>query len=408
MWQLRRVLLAGTSAASIYVAAPGGGGGGDAILDTLQTETDGLVLDFENNRTLVRVATVDTASTPNSLLTYTSPSAKWIRTVAGVLETASTIRTDHDASNNPLGIRVEEARTNLCLYSDDFTNAAWTKSNMTTAYTSTGPDGVGNSATRLTASAGNATALQAITSGSADRITSCYIKRITGTGNIDLTQDNGSTWTTVTTTGSWTRVEIAAATAANPTVGIRIVTSGDAVDVAFFDHEVGSFTTSPIRTTSATVTRAADNIKLLNSAYPYNATVGYVLAAYRKRFTGAVNDATWSISDGTNGYRFVLRNDGTNPVFYIVDGYGLVAGIDAGTVVADTDHKAAAAWAANDVAISFDGGAAGTDTSATMPATTQMSIGSESGGAEFLNGHILYIKYVPRRVVDADLVTEST
>jgi hypothetical protein len=74
-----------------------------------------------------------------------------------------------DENGDPLGLLVEEARTELTLYNRDFTNAAWTKSNMTTAKTATGPDGVTNSASTLTATAGNATALQAITSTSAAR-----------------------------------------------------------------------------------------------------------------------------------------------------------------------------------------------------------------------------------------------
>jgi hypothetical protein len=68
-----------------------------------------------------------------------------------------------DASGNLQGILVEEARTELCLHNSDLTNAAWTKSNLTTAKTATGPDGVANSATTCTATAANATALQAIT-----------------------------------------------------------------------------------------------------------------------------------------------------------------------------------------------------------------------------------------------------
>lgn len=172
------------------------------------------------------------------------------------------------------GIAVEPAATNLALWSNDFTNASWTKSNMTTALTATGPDGVANSASTLTATAGNATALQAITSASSSRLTSVYIKRRTGSGNIDLTQDNGTTWTTQTVTSSWTRVALAAVTSTNPTVGIRIATSGDAVDVWCFDHETGTVATSPIITYGAAVARAADSPEITTSLFPYNVSEG--------------------------------------------------------------------------------------------------------------------------------------
>jgi hypothetical protein len=295
-------------------------------------------------------------------------------------------------------VLVEEARTNLCLYSDDFTNAAWVKSNLTAAKTATGPDGVANSASTLTATAANATARQNITSASAARITSMFVKRRTGTGAVTLSQgdvtgselwtdptpsisntggtvgvyvdatntmsntgsaatdfprftfslagmqigklykvqgtltgdiaqisrvrlasvgaDNELTYTagtgvisgiaragvagieiltnldgaeaviiatmsvyevaetTVTVTSSWTRVATASATVTNPPLIIRMATSGDAIDVALFDHEVGAFITSPIPTVASQVTRAADNISILTSAFPWSQTIG--------------------------------------------------------------------------------------------------------------------------------------
>jgi hypothetical protein len=166
-----------------------------------------------------------------------------------------------DYSNGKARYLFENQSTNLVLWSRDLTNAAWTKSNMTTAQTATGADGVANSATTLTATAGNATALQAITSASSARITGCRIRRRTGSGTVELTQDNGTTWTPVTVTTSWTRVSIASVTSTNPTVGIRIVTSGDAVDVDYFQHEAQAFLSADIPTTTATVTRLIETAR---------------------------------------------------------------------------------------------------------------------------------------------------
>lgn len=187
------------------------------------------------------------------------------------------------------GKQGEPAATNLALRSNDFTNASWTKSNMTAALTATGPDGVANSASTLTATAGNATALQAITSASSSRVTSVYVKRRTGSGNIDLTQDNGTTWTTQTVTSSWTRVALAPVTSTNPTVGIRIVTSGDEVDVLCFQHETGTVATSPIITYGSTVLRAADAPEIATSLFPYNVSEGtlYIKAIVATPITNA-------------------------------------------------------------------------------------------------------------------------
>lgn len=207
--------------------------------------------------------------------------AHWRRTpsVDSYIATTSAAKYDlpyeWDAAGSALGLRPEwTAATNLALRSRDFSNASWSKTNMTAAKTATGVDGVANSASTLTATAGNATVLQAITSASAARITSCYIKRRTGSGTIEMTQDNGSTWATVTVTGAWTRVNIASATLTNPTVGLRIVTSGDAVDVDLFQHETGAAVSTPIETFAATVTRAADSIKLAQASFPWTAGAG--------------------------------------------------------------------------------------------------------------------------------------
>jgi hypothetical protein len=64
----------------------------------------------------------------------------------------------------------------------------------------------------------------------------------------------------VTVTSAWTRVSIPTQTIANPTVGFKLATSGDAIGVFLVQNENGSFTTPGIPTTATSVARAADNI----------------------------------------------------------------------------------------------------------------------------------------------------
>lgn len=91
-----------------------------------------------------------------------------------------------DAAGAPLGLLVEEARTNSGLYGSNLTNAVWSKTSATAALTATGPDGVANSATTLTATANNGTALQRFTSASAARSGQFWLKRRTGTGAVSV------------------------------------------------------------------------------------------------------------------------------------------------------------------------------------------------------------------------------
>lgn len=158
------------------------------------------------------------------------------------------------------GLLIEDTRTNVVLWDRDLTNAAWTKVNMTAAKDQTGPDGVSNSASSLLATAGNATALQAITLASSARFQTAWVKRLIGSGTINMTMDNGATWTAITVTSSWSRLSIPTQTLANPTVGFRIVTSGDQIAVDFVQNEDGAFASSEIETTTVATTRATDNI----------------------------------------------------------------------------------------------------------------------------------------------------
>lgn len=163
-------------------------------------------------------------------------------------------------------LQVDPALTNSLTYSSDLTNAAWTATNTITAYTSVGLTGAPNAATRLTATAGNATVIRAAATvaASATHATRWFIKRITGTGTIELTLDNGSTWQDITADvgAGYTSIAVEQATLTGPQVGIRLVTSGDAVDVG----NVGLFTektiaqvrgSGPIFTTTAAVSTGA-------------------------------------------------------------------------------------------------------------------------------------------------------
>jgi hypothetical protein len=67
------------------------------------------------------------------LITFTRASTGTYLDSDGLLKTATTNvpRIEYDINGNRKGLLIEEARTNLVLYSEDFANAAWLKSNAT-------------------------------------------------------------------------------------------------------------------------------------------------------------------------------------------------------------------------------------------------------------------------------------
>ncbi len=168
------------------------------------------------------------------------------------------------------GLLVEDGCTNMVLWCRDLTNAVWTGTGITAAKNQVGFDGTPNAATSITATAANATIRQAISDpASLARQQSAFVKRLSGSGPIEMTMDGGATWTRVTVASTWTRVAIPAQTLANPTVGLRVVTRGDAIAVDCVQNEKLTSglsdlnaNSSPVVTTSAGVDRAADVISL--------------------------------------------------------------------------------------------------------------------------------------------------
>lgn len=158
------------------------------------------------------------------------------------------------------GLLVEENRTNVVLNNRDFTTASWSPTNITAAKDQVGVDGVQNAASSIVATSSNAIILQAITLASSARYQTAFVRRISGSGTIQMTMDGGSTWITVAVTALWSRVSIPTQTIANPSVGFKIVTNGDSIAVDAVQNENGTFATSPIMTTSVAVTRNADYV----------------------------------------------------------------------------------------------------------------------------------------------------
>lgn len=398
--------------ASSSVATGEGPTGGAATL--IGSEADGVAIDFRDMTMIIRDTVTGAnafAGAPATKLTYTSPSTKWILNSAGLYVSGTTLRTEYDSSGVALGLRVEEARTNVVLHDRHMTNAAWTKTTCTAAKDQTGIDGSANSASSLTATAGNATCLQAITLGSSARFQTAFVKRITGSGVVEMTMDNGATWTAVTVTGAWTRVSIPSQTLANPTVGFRIVTNGDAIAVDFVQNENGAFATSPIATTTASVTRAIDNISIATTLLNYSTTLGSAYVGYTVIGLTA-NTKLFSLNTAGSSANVVELDQNTSTLARstIITSSATQAQISVTTNATGTFNKLATSWKVNDVAVSANAGAVGTDTSATMPgALGTLCIGSRLGGSSTATTSWLRnVLYLPRDWSNAELQAVTT
>ena len=239
-----------------------------------------------------------------------------------------------------LGYLAEGARTNLLTYSNDLTNAAWAAATMTTAKTSTGPDGVANSATRCTASGAAATLLQVYVAAAASRTTSMWIRRVTGTGTVKLFQgatksaDLSASLNTLT----YTKVEMTASVDITLLgTGIELGTSGDAVDVWCAQLEAAAFASSPIPTTTVAVTRNADQLQYALTGN-ISGVVGSAYTEVSLNFpTGYATEADFISSD----IGVPLYYDGATAKLTLYDGAGRLGNV---LTPSQTVQKIASSW----------------------------------------------------------------
>ena len=350
------------------------------------------------------------ATSLDSGITFTRATTATYFNSSGVLTTADSgvARFDYSPSTlQPLGLLIEEQRTNLLLHNRDLTNVAWTASNVTAAKNQTGIDGVASSASLITASADNGTILQAVTSASAARATTAYVKRITGTGVIEMTQNGGTTWAAVTVTSAWTRVSIASATVTNPSVGFRIATNGDAIAVDCVQLENGAFATSVIPTTTTALTRNADVASMTGTNFSswYNASEGTVV--WESQTAQGANAYPWSLfgsSTSNRIYANYLTNQRIQSGIRTNGTFEAAQDTPTNSAPINTFGKGATAYKVNDFGFSWNGAAALTDTTLTLPTVQQLDIGNNGTlSGNYINGYIRRIAYYPTRLPDTTL-----
>jgi len=388
----------------------------------------------------------------SAVTAYTPTTTQPITNYIPVLQTAAAgvARFDHNpTTGEALGLLIEEQRANLVTYSDDFADAAWTKSAASiTSNTIVAPDGTltGDALIENTATNEHRINQTASATLNANITASLYVKaQPTGTGRSVrlLVANNGATTNniscvftntggvftagagvnsgtasgatgTVTSVGNgWYRLIVTgipdpgvgsgtALSRINLHSGATVNYTGDGYSGIFIwgaQLEAGAFATSYIPTTTASVTRNADAASMTGTNFSswFNNAEGTVYVESVPALSGT--NGFFAINDNTNN-NAINAYWSTNPQFQIRTNNVSEATISKS---ASAPFKLAGAYKVNDIATTVNGDSVSTDTSATIPVVTQMRIGQTGSGVNSTNGTIRKIAYYPQRLTNAQL-----
>jgi hypothetical protein len=323
-----------------------------------------------------------------------------------------------------LGLLIEQSSSNLLTYSQDYTNAVWTKATGCT---------VNNSATIAPDGTQTANSISQTTNGDTNgvyrtgaifqsgRTVSLYLKASEIT-SVTAQNGAGQTWTFNLTTGvfssvnavyttssvsvgnGWWRLQIVLGSVAGTDFFIGATSGASAFNKFYmwgFQIEALAFATSYIPTPSnSQVIRASDNASMTGTNFSswYNIAQG---TFYGEAILSSTANTGYFFSTSAPPNRLEMRMSGTQ--FTAIFG-STPTSIVGGTVTANTTSKASLSIAPFSATFVGNGSVVGTSTASNMPVPTTMYLGvSYDAVSNNLNGRLKKLAYYPQAVTSAQL-----
>ena len=354
----------------------------------------------------------------------------------GVLQTAAidVPRFDHNpTTGESLGLLVEEARTNVVTWSQDFSQTDWTKAASTVVSTAVASPIQGVNYQKIEATSANTTVgvtSIAVTAATQQRAVSFFaqplgnisrvlvvIQGIDARININLV--DGTFTTNAIATGSTVSVSGQRFSVSTPTLtlatGVRFflkrtgetdtttpttIAIGEGLYLTGAQMEAGAFPTSYIPTTTATVTRAADVASITGSNFSswYNQTAGTSLIELREvDRTGSRTPRSFSDGTASNRIDAFFTSSLTVSTRLLVSGSAYNPG-NLTLLAAGTVNKHVISMATGS-AISVANGTLSTEsTPPSLPVVNRLVIGADSIGGTPFTGTIKRLTYWPVRL----------
>lgn len=397
-----------------------------------------LLIDFAKNQYAIRGepktfeqifsmarSTVGMVTGPDGLLTTIQPNLP---------------RLDHDpVTLNPLGIIIEEPRTNLLVNSLQLQTLAKNAGAVVDANVSQAPDGT-MSAARMTLETNAGSGVYKSTFSTPSQVTwSCYVKYVAGNGVIQMrvegTAYGDSQWGNfnlltglITSTGAsivatmdkaplgYWRLSVTrpVLTTENPLTNVTLysgdLTAGKVYDIWGGQVEVGKSKTSLIATLAAAVARAGDVPTNMDISPWYSQESGTMFTEFSPGVLGIGNTCVgvWLRSltssasslvvirkDGTQNYiTGVMTDDAQAVTAQLTTVFPVLPGTSVKAALAYSSESALACVAANPVVARA---------SVVMPTPVRMVVGSTGNGQQYCNGLVKRIMFFSRKLTESQL-----
>jgi hypothetical protein len=382
----------------------------------------------------------------DAVTAYTPTTTQPITNYIPVLETAAAgvARFDHNPTTfESLGLLIEEQRTNLLLYSEQFDNAAWVKSGSTiTANTIVAPDGTltgdklvenatsGSKYVRGTNTSVSSSTVSFYAKAGERSFALVFLLTTVGsvawfdlsTGLIGAKQAAVVSHSMTAVGNGWYRctAQFASVDTNNVCIGVSSANdtfnyTGDGYSGIYIwgaQLEAGAFPTSYIPTVASQVTRSADAASMTGANFSswYNAGEGTLYADLNSGVTSLSLDGSGisrgaaCLHDGTNNNRIRFGVNVTGAMLIANN----VTQADYGfafSAAENTNYKIAFGYKVNSFNLANNNVLATEDTSGIVSVgVNQMAIGNSStAGSGVLNGTIKKLAFYPLRLTNAQL-----
>jgi hypothetical protein len=407
------------SAYASRVAADGGVTEAGACVDAVSTllQTASLLLVPSGYKSGKAYAQIPTNG--NGDLTWTRASTANRTNSSGNIELMATgvPRLSYMYGSCP-ALLLEPQRTNLCLYSQTFSDTSWIALNSTKVSTNNTDPSNTSTALNVTWTSGGSKYFYRMQTGltiGATYTITFYVKSSNASKFRIYSESLGFTSANFTTTSDFQRFQLTyTAAVISGTFGFQAASDNTAADliVAFAQLELGAYSTTYIPTTTASATRVADSASKTGISSLIGQTEGTLFLDFIFKASDSSVVGQIALSDSAKLNRVILWNNFTFNTLALqlkANNVNAINNVSLGTFVDGTRYKIAIAYKSGNTAVYVNGTQTITNSS-TFTFSSSLTDFILSSYETTLAGHQFCFKSAvfTTRLINSDLVSLTT